>query len=334
MKIANLVPPPWTGLYPQGTYLMVLAHWVLKYPTYTEQLRNRPRGAYLLMDSGTFEHAQVNVSEMNKAAAAVNADEIVLPDAAGEPQETLQGSWDALGSISTKRVMFVPQGRTNEQWCECLQHWLQEWKEHSWGDNYHLSIGVASLRHPNSTKSLVGSKPYLLKEALKTGLPLHLLGLPDLKNFTKGKGLLQQAFAAGVRGIDTSTAFAMGAKGILVTPDAKKVFLEDPEKYKRLGTWARRLIALNIRILDMWVSAGEASDEIPVIWIRQTASKWLKYWAEGFTDPLAVMEACGMPAGKYAFLKWAGREKYVRPLGKSRDLKEGERIVEVRNVKR
>lgn len=329
MNIAHVVPPPWTGAYMQGKYYMALAHWVLRYPTYAEQLLRRPQNAYLLMDSGTFEEAQVSVPEMNKAAAAVAADEVILPDIAGDSQGTLRRSWGALGHIVTKRVMFVPQGRTNKQWHECLHYWLREWEKHSWDSNYYLSIGVTSLRQADSTKPLLGSKPNLLEEALKVGRPLHLLGIPHLGNFTEN--LLKTAYAGRVRGVDTSTAFALGAEGILVTPHARKVRLGDPTKYERLNTWARRLIALNIRILDEWIVGGEGSDTIPVFWIRQTASKWLKYWAEGFATPLVVMKACGMPTGKYAFLRWAGKEKYIRPLGTAGEpeLRKGERIVEV-----
>lgn len=329
MRIAHIIPPPWSGFYLQGTYRMVLAHWALKYPGLVAQVRSKK--AYVILDNSAFEGEQVTSSELSEAAVAVGADEVVLPDVLGVPAQTLRRSWTALGQVGTKRVMFVPQGRTSEEWQGCLSAWLNKWNQSTWSETYSLSLGISSLRKAAGTKPQVGTRVGLLEEAARTGLPIHLLGVGNLKEFTLNE--LPKAHSLGVRGVDTSTAFALGAEGILVRPDTKKVFLGDPVKYDHLSTWGRRLIALNIRILDEWVHAGEGKDEIPVFWIRQTASKWLKYWAEGFTTPLVVMKACGMPAGKYAYLKWAGKEKYVRPIGKFEKLKKGERIVEVKHAK-
>jgi hypothetical protein len=309
---------------------MALAHWVFQYPKYAEQMRKGPEGrsSYILMDSGSFEGQQVNLERFNKAADALKADEVVLPDAPGDPKETLRRSWDTLSKIATKRVMFVPQGRTYEEWCKCLEVWLNQWSKHSWDDAYKLSLGVASLREPNSTKTVVGTKAALLEKILDLGYPVHLLGLPHLGNHVKD--ILPRAHTAGVRGIDTSTAFALGVRGILVTPAAKKVRLGNPTQYTKLNTHTRRLIVLNIRILNAWTLCGKGSEAIPTHLIRNTASAWLKYYAEGFTELDIVMEACGMPAGKYALLKEHRREKSIRPLPRFQKLEENEVLVEVK----
>jgi hypothetical protein len=280
------------------------------------------------MDSGSFEGQQVSLGRLNEAADALKADEVVLPDTPGDPKETLKRSWDALGKVATKRVMFVPQGRTHEEWCKCLGVWLDKWSKHSWDDSYQLSIGIASLRAPGSTKTVVGTKAALLQEALKFHYPLHLLGLPHLKNHVKD--VLSQAQTGGVRGIDTSTAFALGVRGDLVTPAAKKVRLGDPKQYTKLSVRIRRLIELNIAILDDWTFRGEGGNTIATYLIRDLASKWLKYYAVGFAELDVVMKACGMPAGKYALLKVRRREKSVRPLPRFRKLEENEVLVEVK----
>lgn len=327
MKIAHLVPPDWTNAFPLGEYRMALAHWVFKYPAYAEQMRKGTIGreSYILMDSGSFEDQQVSVDKINKAADALKADEVVLPDAPGESKETLTRSWDALGKIGTKRVMFVPQGRTHEEWVGCLNSWLTQWEKHSWVGSYKLSIGVASLREPNSTKSVVGTKAALLQEALKRGFPIHLLGLPHLGNHVK-----DIAQIGGVRGIDTSTAFALGARGILVTPTARKIRLGDPEQYTQLGTYPRRLITLNMHILESWRVPSAEPKVLSVHVIRQTASKWLKYYAQGFADLEDVMKACGMPKGRYALRKLRRREMYVRPLKRFEKPTDKETLMEVK----
>ena len=130
--------------------------------------------------------------------------------------------------------------------------------------------------------------------------------------------------------MDTSTAFALGARGTLVTPTAKKIRLGDPKQYEVLDTYARRLIVLNIGILDAWTFHGEGSEAIPTYLIRNTASAYLKYWAEGFADLEVVMKACGMPKGRYALLKERRREKYLRPLTRFQKLVKGEILVEVK----
>lgn len=324
MRIAHIVPPDWTNAFPLGEYRMALAHWVFQYPAYAEQMR-RGKEAYILMDSGSFEDQQVTVDQINDAAFDLKADEVVLPDAPGDAKETLRRSWEALGKIGTKRVMFVPQGRTHEEWCTCLTSWLLQWEKHSWSDSYNLSIGVASLRERDSTKSVVGTKAALLQEALKQGFPIHLLGLPHLGNHAKDITRVR-----GVRGIDTSTAFALGARGILVTPTAKKIRLGDPEQYMKLTTSARRLITLNMHILESWMAVDAKPEVIPVHVIRQTASKWLKYWAQGFAELPDVMKACGIPIGRYALTRRRRREMFVRPLSRFEKLKDKEILVEVK----
>ena len=327
MNIAHIVPPDWVGTYKLGAYRMALAHWVFQYPKYAEQMR-KDKSAYILMDSGSFEDEQVSIGQINEAAEALKADEVVLPDAPGDSKETLTRSWDALGKIGTKRVMFVPQGRTHEDWCKCLDTWLAQWSKHSWGDSYKLSIGVASLREQNSTKSVTGTKAALLEEVLDLDYPIHLLGLPHLGNHVKD--LLKLAQAGGVRGIDTSTAFALGARGSLVTPIAKKIRLGDPRQYEKLSTSARRLISLNMRILDDWTLKGAGGEQIPVHLIRNVASAFLKYYAEGFAELADVMKACGMPRGRYALTKQRRREMFVRPLVRFEKLTEKEILVEVK----
>ena len=326
MKIAHILPPPWAGSYPLGDYRMVLAPWALRYPEYAAVMRSSE--AYILMDNGAFEGDQLPISKINEAASLVNADEIVLPDVLGEPKETLRLSWKALGKLAIQRVMFVPQGRTYEAWKGCLDAWLTKWWESPWGETYSLSLGVSNLRGAKGTKAQKGTRGELLRYAVSKELPIHLLGVSDMADFTSNE--LQEAHSLGIRGVDTSSAFAMAAKGKLLTPTTPKVFLGPPDKYEVLPTWARRLALLNMTLLSQWVEAGEASEQIPVYVIRQTASKWLKYWNQGFADLDVVMKACGMPRGRYALLKERRREKSIRPLTRFGKLDENETLVEVK----
>lgn len=325
MRLARIVPPQWEGLFPTGPYRMALAHWVLKYPQYVKQIR---KGAeYILLDNGAFEGEQVDIAGLNKATELVGADEIVLPDVQGEPKETLQRSWAALGKVSATRVLFVPQGRTTKEWEDCLHSWLTKWKESTWGTAYTLAIGVVALRKDKGTKPRVGTRAGLITEVLATSLPFHILGVHSPSEFAKNG--LPAARTADARGVDTSLPFALGAAGGLLTPKSAKIPLGDPEKYETLPTHSRRLIHLNLRILTEWVENGTVTDNIPTHWIRQTASKWLKYYAEGFAPLEDTMAACGLPKGRYALLKEQNREKYVRQLAHFEKPSSKETLVEV-----
>lgn len=326
MKIAHIISPFWVGSYPLGDYRMVLAPWALRFPEYATAMRS-PK-AYVLMDNGAFEGDQMPISKINEAASLVNADEIVLPDVLGEPRDTLKRSWEALGQLAVRRVMFVPQGRTYEAWKGCLDAWLAKWEKSSWGDAYSLSLGVSNLREAKGTRAQKGTRVELLAYAARTELPIHLLGVSSMTEFTSRE--LHAATDLGVRGVDTSSAFAMATEGKLLTPTTPKVFLGVPDNYETLPTWARRLALLNLTLLSRWVEAGEASEQVPVHVIRQTASKWAKYWAQGFAQLADVMKICGMPRGRYALLKLRRREISVRPLAHLEKLTEGEILVEVK----
>jgi hypothetical protein len=141
---------------------------------------------------------------------------------------------------------------------------------------------------------------------------------------------LQAATNLGIRGVDTSSAFAMATEGKLLTPTTPKVFLGSPNKYETLPTWAQRLAHLNLTLLSRWVESGEAPEQIPVYVIRQVASKWLKYWAQGFAELGDVMKACGMPRGQYALTKLRRREISIRPLARFEKPTEKETLVEVK----
>lgn len=315
MKLARIVPPQWEAFFPTGEYRMALAHWVLKGPeTYAKTLR---RGAdYIMMDNGTFEGEELSIQELNEAAIRVGADEVVLPDVIGDAKGTLQRSWKALGKLEAKRVMFVPQGRNSQEWRHCLHSWLAQWHQSPWNRTYALAIGLNSR-----------TRTSLLPDLVASGFPFHLLGIHTPSEFAASG--LQDAFQAGARGVDTSLAFAIGIEGGLLTPSAAKVRLGPPEQYEQLPTWSRRLVFLNLRILSEWVTQGKASELIPTFWIRQTASKWLKYWAEGFCDLHEAMECCGMPSGRYALLRADGKEAYIRVLRHNKNPNPDEQLMEL-----
>lgn len=323
MQLANIVPPQWTGVFPQSNYRLAQAHWVLEYPKYAQKIRS-PK-AYVILDNGAFEGELVSYAELNEAAALVGADEVVLPDVLGDPMETLQQSWKALGNVTTPRVLFTPHAETYKDWSNCLSSWIAKWEESVWHQKYSLALGVNCLRAPNGGPQ-ASSRLKLLERAAQEKYPVHLLGVRGVEAFASQE--IGRATELGVRGVDTSLAFALAAEGILLTPTADKVLLGPPDKHNLLPTPLRRLVYLNTAILSHWVAMGEAREGIPTRLVRQVSSRWLKYWAEGFAPLTAAAVACGLPDGLYA----VKGEQYLRPLGDGDALREGEVEMEVKHV--
>ena len=294
MKVAHIVPPIWSVNYQLGDYRFALAHWVKKYGlTYTEPMKSEK--AYVILDNGAFEGETQSEQDILDAAQKLEADEIILPDVLGDPKATLSASYKAYKKFGKYRTMFVPHGQSPEEWKECVDAWVSKIKEAPAESKagYH-TIGISPLRY------LEGGYQYtkeMINHVVKLDMPIHLLGCADMSYFTLQ--LLPFLNEWGIRGMDTSYAFALGARGILLTPDAPKIDLGDPETYNILNTNQRRLVALNIAILNNWVADGAVdprglSDKI----IRQTASKWVKYYQERFERLEMVMRVCGM-TGSY-----------------------------------
>jgi len=315
---------------------MALAHWIKDWPGYVKNLRRGVAGIggieapFILMDNGIFENQQLSPPEIQEASELLGASEVILPDEPGEPNLTLNQSWKALKHIYSTRVMFVPQGRTKEDWLECLSQWVSRWESSALAAKRTLSIGVTSLRERESSARQEGSKPDLIRIACTYGYPVHLLGVGNVTEFLTSE--LPIALELRVRGVDTSTAFAQGAEGKLLIPTNKKIFLGEPSKYETLSTQGRRLTHLNTLILNDWVRTGIVLPGIPTRVIRNAASKWLKYYAEGFATVEEVVEACRFPAGKYALhFREEKVEEYIRVLGPLGALKHNERLIERRN---
>jgi len=329
MKIAHIVPPEWEGYFPTGDYRMTLAQWLPSRPKYVTRLRNLKRkGAYIILDNGAFESVWQTNYELSKAIEALSPDEVVLPDVLGSAKETLTASWNSLSHLPAERVMFVPHGETVEERERCLAAWVSRWRSSDWAKSHALVIGLTNPEHEKRSRSL------LLPSAAEYGYPVHFLGIHSVDAFARA---LPLAYQFRVRGVDSSLAFALGTHGVLLTPTAPKVPLGDIKQYISLSTWQKRLTFLNIAILDDWIAKGRASSEISTWLIRRTASRWLKYWAEGFADLEDVMAACGMPIGKYVLRKLNRREVSVRPAVRSatesEDLKEGEELISLQRGK-
>ncbi len=331
MKYARIVPPQLEHQYPSGNFRMVLAHWVRDYEDYRNFLRTRTED-FVLIDNGVFEGRQVSLEELSKLARSVRANEVVLPDVQGNPKETLELSWAALDKLVTSDCMFVPQGRTEEEWKACLKAWMTKWETPRRRPSTRLSIGITSLRKEDMKTPSPGTRAELMKFAAGFDKPLHLLGVGNPKSFVETE--LEMATSLNVRSMDTSLAFALAYKSTLLTPTVAKVKLGMPEDYTGFTERQKRLARLNQMILQTWITEGRATELISTVGIRQLTSKWRKYYIQGLASIEDVMLAACMPYGRYALSLEGRLEKSIRPLGKIERLKDEEKLVKLEPVRR
>lgn len=292
MRVAHIIPPNWLSTFNiRSSYYMALANWAVGNPEYCRGISTISKRAYVILDNGAFEKEQVEMLGLKYAKVMTQADEVVLPDVPGDGKATLERSWEAYKSSGFERVMFVPQGNSVHEWKSCLKAWLSKWDNRAF-----LAIGVASLRDKDG-EPIFESKHATLTYAGQFDVPIHLLGVTTPRYFIRE--LLPIAHRVGVRGVDTSTAFALGARKKLLTLDAPKIRLGDPEQYRALSFKDRKLINLNIAILQHRVEKCDVEEGIPESVIRSTASLYQKYFAKGFASIENVMRANCMPPGRY-----------------------------------
>jgi len=291
MNVANIVPPKWINRYPYSTYGMALAHWIHEDREYGERMRANTK--YLILDNGAFEDKTLSFNDLKAAIAICRPDEIVLPDVPGDGKATLKLSWSAFAELRPQRCMFVPQGRTYDEWTACLSRWLRNWGNR---DEY-LVIGVTPLRKLDSSVEAKG-RVECLQFAAQTKRPIHLLGLASPQYFCRN--ILPIVGILGIRGLDTSIAFTLGANNVLFHSNAEKIDLGDPLQYISLSSNQRRLGWLNIAILDYVTKSYDyCFPGIPMSIIGKVAGRWTKYWLAGFAKPEVLMLTCGIPAGRY-----------------------------------
>lgn len=318
MKVAHIVPPAWISSFKKfrDGYGMALAHWAIASEEYGKALRIRHPDDYLILDNGAFEGQQVDMIGLKYALHLTGADEVVLPDVPGDGKATLELAWDSYQQLKGKRVMFVPQGTTAAEWKRCLDAWMKQWP----GEDF-LSIGIPSLARAEGGRQH-GSKSDLLIHANQFNLPIHLLGMTTPGYFFTD--LLPLALKANVRGVDTSTAFALGAKNILLDLGSPKIRLGSPGQYVGLSSTSKRLIDLNQAYLSYLARRGFLGRGVPEDLLRRTASQWVRYWARGFASLESVLHAVGAPSGRYALVE--GR---VIPLGEEEKVATGTEVLEI-----
>jgi len=235
---------------------MALAQWVLEYPAYGRYVRHlgSNKDVLSILDNGAFEGAQPTFEKLDRAIGIVFPEVFVLPDVRGEARETLRLSWESVLHLTdmVPEVMFVPQGKSHEEWKHCLDAWLKQWERSMPAGRHKLVIGITALNLAPSPDSLHRAKA--IEYVAQQSLPMHLLGVHHLDTFLHTT--LPIALEYDVRSIDTSLPFVLGAKRLALIPGAPKIPLGDINQYSMLSATERQTIRYNILQLREWCNEG------------------------------------------------------------------------------
>jgi len=140
MKAALIPPIPDLERYGHGDFHLLLSHLLRDNRYFHHYRKQRNQGAYLVLDNSAHEQGQGNDPEVLLFnALAIGAQEIVVPDVLDDGPATVEATTTALetwfeGTSTVNRrlihdlspaLMYVPQGRNEIEWWECLKELMR-----------------------------------------------------------------------------------------------------------------------------------------------------------------------------------------------------------------
>lgn len=246
MKVANILPTSYMSLTIGRDYNMLLTH-LTEDPTYVDNAL-KLRG-YKILDNSAYELGEsLNTKTLIKAAKAVKADEVILPDVLKDGKRTLIRTMDSIeeiaAALSGVKLMAVPQGKDIEEWLECYTELIKL--------PIHV-IGINKFTHDY----MLGGRLKFCKSLKECGLVLpnleyHLLGLPEDISEIRN----QAKYNEWIRGVDTCVVYLITKTGrkikyldSLMRPNVNMHF-DDTRDAE-----VEKLLSFNIKMVDKWVGS-------------------------------------------------------------------------------
>lgn len=167
-----------------GDYHLLLAHDVAVDPGY-RQFFNQHRNMIIIMDNSVIELGNaVDIGMIQRAVDAVCPTSIVLPDVLLDAANTYRSCHSALiewrtafagflasnpkNSFFKRGFMFVPQGKTIQEWAWCAEQFANEPDINFWGIPRNLVGQIGTRRGAIE-----------IAHALNPNRAIHLLGFSD-----------------------------------------------------------------------------------------------------------------------------------------------------------
>lgn len=213
MKFAVICPIPMLQDYATvSTYHMALTHLVAQSVNYTQFYKRRSNaGDYVMLDNSLIELGKsVTMEDVLRAAEAIQANEIVLPDVYKSHEGTVKAVEDALykypKELKKYKLMAVCHGSDPSDWLSCHNHLVSIPEINT--------IGIPKVASTFSQFNNMG-RVRLCSTMEQNGLrskkkEYHLLGVwnnpwPEIQQLSTLKW---------IRGVDTVLPVLMGIKGI------------------------------------------------------------------------------------------------------------------------
>lgn len=238
MKIASIVPIKNADRAFEGSYSMILAPLA---EHFTKAARKKPANNFTILDNGVYEEGKaVDMDTLIKAAIAVGADEIILPDVIGNQKKTLKLIQDSLkwfdhnGLLDKWNLMAVCQGSTREEFAECF--------EEINNNPYINTIGIPKVAGKFTPGGRI-SLEYLWRDCKKA---IHLLGC--YKNMIEYKAFVDPF---KIRSADTCLPALLSIRG-----SRCNAFEDRPEPTidlinDEIDTWRYDMILTHLKMEDL-----------------------------------------------------------------------------------
>lgn len=196
----------------------VAAQRVLTDPTYRDFFRIESElGATIIVDNGVFDlgHA-LPAAELVRAARAVAADEIILPDVLHDGPATMAASDQAASELlelsDEFRLCVVVHAADDEQWHRCYEHFV------SCSYVGAIAFPASRRREPSDelSKNRVAATQYLDEHGMvEPRLVYRLLGLGRTGHLE----LVEQRRHDWIASVDCAAPVILGAMGMAMHPD-------------------------------------------------------------------------------------------------------------------
>ncbi|GAA3251096.1 hypothetical protein ACFO1B_43775 [Dactylosporangium siamense] len=221
IEVSVIAPAPYlrdfVGQTPASVH-HVAAQRVLHDPAYREFFAEESaRGAEIVVDNGVFDlGASLPPLDLLRAAQAVNAAEIILPDVMHDGPGTIRASDRAAAELRelgwTLRLCAVVHAANDDDWLRCYEHFV--------GCGYVGSIALPASRRktPSSdlSKNRIAATGYLDAHGMvEPGIVYRLLGLGRAGHLE----LFEQRRHDWIVSVDCAAPVILGAMGVRMHPD-------------------------------------------------------------------------------------------------------------------
>ena len=225
MKTALICPPHLLEKYASQTkYHLALPH-LFRLEKYQEFYQTKSDdGDFVILDNGAAEGFAYGAKHILTLADLINADEVVVPDAMGDANETLAlAQYFARYAKPDHQYMFVIQGTTMEEVLFCLRA-----LDNGNSFMYVTTLGIPRHLYYIEPTARAQITEWLIRENFHLRYDIHFLGANPwmdeptvLNDLTTG--------LEGFRGMDTSLPIYMGLEGRRI--DVADQYMQRPEDF-------------------------------------------------------------------------------------------------------